>query len=79
MGNFRYFISVIIADGALGFNIRWKFLNYGVSKRGLRPSFAISSPSPRVEKGTQGVRLIKINLTFSYKSYTILSPKRRQK
>jgi hypothetical protein len=67
----RYVAYVIIAYARLGFNIREKFLNYRASKRGTSPSFLISSPSPLLERGTQGVRLININLTFSYKSYTI--------
>jgi hypothetical protein len=36
-----------------------KSLNiFRVSKRGVSPSFQKPFPSPRVERGTQGVRLI---------------------
>jgi hypothetical protein len=34
----------------------------GQFKRGVSPSFLIPSPSPRVERGIKGVRLIKISL-----------------
>jgi len=34
------------------------------AKRALAPLFIMSSPSPRVERGIQGVRLIKKSLCF---------------
>jgi hypothetical protein len=51
-------LPVIIADGALGFNIRKKIPKLWGVLEGAKPPLSSLSPSPRMERGIQGVRLI---------------------